>query len=193
MKRLAPAALLLVLAVPAPAYANEPILAGDICSWSAYTFDPMWNVAVYGGPLAAADLTFVAPDALQWAVDNPVSVTLTCTLHDAWSARHGDPAVASFSATGDGVAVLPPTMVETLVDETLVVCTKASVTDSDGDTFTAYWDGGRTEFTTNPTAYCGPGACTTEFPPRGEGACGPGPFDILDHVVDLVSEGAART
>lgn len=189
MKRLVPVALALVLAVPASTHANEPILAGDVCSWVARTTTSTWSVVVYGGPLAAADLTFVAPDPLQWVVDNPVSVTLTCTLHDAWSARHSDPAVASVSATGAGVAVLAPTVVEVLVGRDLVVCTKASVTDTDGDTFTAYWDGGRTEFTADPNAFCGPAACTTEWPPRGEGACGPSVFDVVDHVEDLTPWG----
>jgi len=190
MKPLAPA-LALLLAVPVASHAQDPLLAGEVCRFVAFApaAGTTWTAVVDGGPLAAADVAFVAPDPLQWVVDNPVSVTLTCTLHVGFFVNHTSPAAASASATGDGVAVLLPTLLGVDVpdhDDIITVCTRASVTDRDGQTYDRYWDAQREEFTNDPSATCGPVACTLEFPPRGEGACGPSAFDVIDHLVGEV-------
>lgn len=183
------AALALLLAAPATTHAQEPVLAGDVCNYVArqeVATTSRWTVNLYGGPIAAADVELVAPDPLEWVVDNPTSVTLTCSLHAG--SYHTSPVLASASASGDGVALLPPAQRE--VDDIYLatLCTRVSVTDGDGRSYEFYWDGGQQEFSRDMSVECG-AACTLEWPPSGEGACGPGPYDIVDHVTGSVPWG----
>ena len=176
------AALALLLVAPATTHAQEPVLAGEVCGYVAHqdVATSRWDVHLYGGPIAAADVELVAPDPLEWVVDNPTSVTITCSLH--LGSTHASPVMESASATGDAVAVLLPTARDVAAIDAVTLCTRVAVTDGDGRSYEFYWDGGDQEFARETSANCR-AACTQELPPRGEGACGPGPFDIVDHML----------
>ena len=174
------AAALLAAAAALPAQA-DPLLAGEVCELVSVGDAAGHRTGeVHGGPLTAADLALVSPD-LSAVTDNPVSITLTCTVRLDWMVTHTSPAVAEASATGPAVAIVPPTVVGW--DEPdfpqAQVCTSAFVTTRDGDTTELYWDVYEGRFTTDPGVLCGPLACTTSD-------CGPGIPGLIDYANDLI-------
>lgn len=152
-KRLAGLAAAAVVAVAGgPAAAAPPLVEGVTCG---YTFVRApgggWVGEIDGGPVAA-----VSADV--------ASLTLTCSIVAGPSYGYDDPPLATASATGPGVAAIPPTpFAGMLPDRTLGVCTHVSLTMRDGATHELYYDGERGEFTTGSGARCAvPTApCTT--------------------------------
>lgn len=178
MRRILFGALVLALSA-APAHAERPTLAGDVCDHRT-SVNPAgtgeWTAVVRGGPLAAADVVTTVPALDEVLDDNPYAITLTCTLKVGWSNDHTSPAAATASASGLGVAVLPPTLLPyDDPDGTFAaVCTEVTVTDRDGDSATFYWDVYDESFGTDPTVPCGPVFC----PLSARNACGGGPPSV---------------
>lgn len=186
------AALVAAASLAVPAGATEPLLAGDVCHFSSLSdsADSTHRIGeVDGGPIAAADVALVAPDAVEAFFDNPVSITLTCTMRLDPSVTHLSPAVAEASATGQAVAVVPPTPVEWYEPqfwEPAWVCTHVAVTTRDGQTADLYWDSWNGEFATDPGVACGgPIAC-----PQSGDPCGPDLGRVLQRLWEDVVDPA---
>lgn len=184
------ASLLAVVSVP-HAGAHEPTLAGQVCQLESAVSDPgddtSYTVVVDGGPLAAAKIATVQPDLGEVALDNPVTITMTCTVRSGWYFTHSDPAEASVSATAPAVVTVPPTALTAHDDENFglfAVCTSVSMTDRDGDTTDLYWNPHTVEFSTDPNTPCGPVFCPLD---AGDPCGGGNPFELLnDLFVDVV-------
>jgi hypothetical protein len=93
-----------------------------------------WRGVLYSKPVAAAALPLPAGDVLA----NPVSITLTCTLH-VHSDTNPDPAIET-SGSGIGVAAVRPEAVtyRAGVFDSVGVCGKATLVDAHGATYTYY-------------------------------------------------------
>jgi hypothetical protein len=91
---------------------------------------------VYSTPVVAAAFPMPAGDVLA----NPVSITLTCTLH-VYSDTYPDPAISA-SASGTGLATVLPTAVTYHASSTAFdfvgVCGEARLVDANGATYTYY-------------------------------------------------------
>lgn len=121
--------------------------------------DGTWHGVLYGGPVAAADLP---PDD---ALDNPVTVTLTCSIRVYTGDGEHDAGVSA-TATGAGVAVLPPTPVAVPGADvwSMWACTKATLTDAHGSTATYYRGPSSPQWTTYD--YCSTVLCDAPFSPQ---------------------------
>jgi hypothetical protein len=157
-------AALLLAGTALPGHAATP-LAVDLCGWASIT-DPT-SVdrqvgEIHGGPMVA---TAVDPAA------GLVLVTLTCSLRTGpYTATHLDPVAASASASGFGIAVLPPTPVAypAAPDAFVSVCTDVVLADGAGSTH-YYWDAWVQEFSTDPSVPCTGAEClSTECGPSGQ-------------------------
>lgn len=138
------AALLAATATPAGAAGAE--LAGPTCSMSSFsgTANTGYLVVVDGGPIAVT------------GSDEPVSVTLTCSVMAGYNGDHTRDPLAVVSATGDGVAVVPPTPVFIEDPQDVIgTCTSVTLVERDGDTTTLYHDDYGPGFSTDPTVPCG--------------------------------------
>lgn len=162
MRKTVTGVAVLVLSLGSAATA-APTLAGTVCEFGALPADEnTWVAEIDGGPIAAVDVKTVAPDVVALVRDNPVSVTLTCSIQVGWTTDHTGTPVASVSASGDGVAVLAPTPVtfdDPSGDSFFGLCTRLDLTGQDGGTSTLYWDVYEEEFSTDPTVPCGPVFC----------------------------------
>ena len=175
MKTLSTAAALAALVlVPAPARAATPLADGQLCGYSMMS-DPTGPDGTMTGYLEGGPVFAVADDL----AGNPVSVTLTCTIQTGWDLSHAGTDAVSASASGTGVAVLPPTPYRfTMADpwEPLSLCTEVILVDGHGETHHLYWDdssnGGAHDFSTSPTAKCF-GPCNLAFPSN----CDPPPCE----------------
>ena len=164
------AAVVAVVLPGAPAHAGRPDLAGQFCSFSSIV-DPAGDGDrqvgyLEGGPLAAADLPAVDlfdDPTLTWDVlGNPVSVTLTCSIHvGAANMTHAGAAAASASASGVTVVAVPPTPISYVaaVDELVALCTEVVVTDRRGETHHLYREPGTGTFSTDPDSSCAGAVC----------------------------------
>ena len=136
----------------APAGAQAPTTAGNLCDFASIERpgEPGVQVGeIDGGPLVVADLSDL--------VANPVSATLTCSIHVGWDNwNHAGPVAVSASATGAVVVTLPPTVVSyrLIPDEGWSFCTALTVTDAHGDTQHLYWHEWEQEFSTSNTVPC---------------------------------------
>jgi hypothetical protein len=155
---------LLALALPGTAARADtppPPLPGD-CGLQTVQSQPIdgdtWHGVLYGGPVAAADLP---PDD---ALDNPVTVTLTCSIRGYTEAEGEHDLGVEASASGVGVAVLPPTPVTVTAGDDvwgMWACTKATLTDARGSTATYYRGPSSAEWTTYD--YCSTVLCDAPF------------------------------
>ena len=163
MRKVAAVTVLLVALAPMPAARSEPLLAGRLCEmgWPASADGDDWTVVVSGGPLAAADVRTVQPAPGQVVEDNPVSVTLTCSIMTS-GYTYADPPADQTSASGPAVAVVPPTPL-TYHDPTgadlVAVCSQVTVVDKDGTSRHYYWDNWTQRFSTDPATPCVPLIC----------------------------------
>jgi hypothetical protein len=193
------AAALTMAAATGVAGAYEPVLAGDVCDYgSSVQQDNLgeeWTTVVRSGPIAAADVSLVAPAVNDLLRDNPVSVTVTCSIRTyAGGFTYADPAVVSVSSSGKAVAMVAPTVVRYPDDDYwgAGMCTQVSVTDRAGATYDYYWDPYDERFTRDVHTYCGPISCPLS---AGRSACGgwppPSLIDALNTVFEVVNEGIA--
>lgn len=116
-----------------------------------------WHAVLYSGPVAAADLP---PDD---TLDNPVTVTLTCSL---WIYTDDGETDTGASVTTSGVAVtaVPPTPVTFTAADlwNIWACTRATLTDAHGSTATYYRGPSSAQWTTDP--YCSTALCDSLGP-----------------------------
>jgi hypothetical protein len=143
--RIAAAAALLLAAAPSAA-AVTPDPAGFPCAVDLVpvTWSDDDRAVLSGGPLA---------DDRVPGADGAATLTLRCSLQDAW---HADaPDLASASATGDGVVVLPPTPV-TYAGQPWApyLCHEVTVTRPGGASTTLYRDDETHAWTNDPAAAC---------------------------------------
>lgn len=173
------AVLAVVLAAPVflPGHTAEatppPHATGFVCG-STSLQDPTGSDGtrrgeIEGGPIVVSGL---------------VSVTLICTIQVGLDTTHEGTDVASVSATGVGVAVLPPTPVSYRAgpEEIVSLCTELVIVDARGDAWHLYWDSvrpdGSSRFSTSPATACElgcqqsiPSNC---YPPLYDDLTGPG-------------------
>lgn len=116
---------------------------------------------VLHGNVAVADLADPGAD--------PAAVTLTCSLQSAGSYDHSQPDDFTVSASGDGVAVVPPTPFSVPApppDEgPIAVCSRADVTDAGGGTTTYYFNSQNSTWITGSWATCTGAATCLELGP----------------------------
>jgi hypothetical protein len=141
------------------ASAGGTTITGQLCAVDAGT-DPSGSVAppnvyfgeMHGGPITVAELP---PSGVG---GNPVSVTLMCDLHTGGAGTYTDQREASVSASGTGVAVLPPSSMSIYADATMAVwmCMYVLTWDAQGVGETHYYDAATSTFSTDPNAHCVP-------------------------------------
>ena len=163
MRKLAAVTVLLVALAPVPASGDEPLLAGELCEMaSAVSADGNdWTVVVSGGPLSAADVRTVQPDPGQVVEDNPVSVTLTCSIMTSGYTYAHQPDDQT-SSSGAAVAVVPPTPLtyhDPAGGKVVAVCSQVTVVGKDSTSRHYYWDNWAQRFSTDPATPCEPLIC----------------------------------
>jgi len=132
--------VLAVAATLAPAARAEvvPVPLSTGCALTSVSEDALdptrWQGVFYSTPVVAAALPLPAGEVLA----NPVSITLTCTLH-VYSDTYPDPAIET-SGSGIGVATVPPQAVTYRAGDfdSAGVCGEATLVDANGATYTYY-------------------------------------------------------
>jgi hypothetical protein len=152
--------LALALSPAAPAHAETAPIPTHVSGCSLVSVsDPARpntvHAVVWSGPVAAAALPLSDVRA------NPVSITVTCTVHVFGTPP--DPAI-ELSGSGTAVAYVEPRAVPVTADgvwDNVAVCTTARLTDANGETSTYYRSDD--DFMWYPDSYpvhCDGGKCT---------------------------------